>query len=883
MIASATAGYAAPLKNAYEDDFLIGYAMGSEEAPGKPHYRYPMRQDKRELEIAVREFNCVTAENLMKWQYLQPRPGFFNFDQADEVVAFAEEHDQVIVGHALVWHAMLPDWVFKDGAEAVSREVLIERMREYIHTVVGRYKGRIKFWDVVNEAVDTKEYNDENGKLVRREAFLRDSPWRQIIGDDYIELAFRFAHEADPNAQLLYNDYGMTQPEKARFVADMLRGLKAKGIPVHGVGFQAHWHLEYPSMEELQTAIDIYAAAGLKVSLTELDIGVLPLATDYRGADISMQVELQADLNPYTDGVPDEVLQKQAQKYRSVFDLLLRNRKQIERVTLWGVADHYSWKNDWPVKSRTAHPLLFDSNYQPKPAYYELQKAAGKPNIVVIVCDDLNDTIAGMGGHPQAKTPNIDRLMKRGVRFTNAASNCPLCGPSRASMWSGLHPVTTGYYGYHQQSNRWNNNPILGNAKTLFEHFTANGYRSFATGKIHHNGHEVLSIFENPDGFPGFGSLPNFGPIPNDGKLENLHNGVLPPWWPEEWRTEGSWGEGYGALRDMQPFGNEYQWTMFYSGTPWEYRNGHDRDPMPDEIHAAEAVDFLGKQHDAPFLLTVGFSRPHSPLYAPQEFFDLFPLESVQLTPMLENDTADCAKILTEQEDIAQPWGWKKYRTIMQHGGKERLREWTQAYLACVAFVDAQAGKVLDALEKSPYADNTVVILTSDHGYHMGEKEYLFKFSPWEESVRIPLVAAGPGMARNRACDTPVSLIDLYPTCIDYAGLPQPRHHLDGFSLRPLLEHPEAGKWSGPPFTIAASASKVPVEQDQPARAADQHFSLRSKRYRYIRCRNGEEELYDHQNDPNEWTNCIELPELQSVISRFRSQLDHTLNLKKKL
>jgi GH35 family endo-1,4-beta-xylanase len=878
-------GNAMPLKDAYEGDFLIGCAMGSVEVDGAPSHVFPMRKDQRELEIVKREFNSVTAENLMKWQYLNPAPGKFNFTEADEFVDFAEKNGQVVVGHAPVWHAMLPGWVFVDeNGGAVSREELIERMREYIHTVVGRYKGRVKYWDVVNEAVETKEYTDENGKLVQREAFLRDSLWRKIIGDDYIELAFRFAHEADPEALLLYNDYGMTHPEKAAFVADMVRGLKARGVPIHGVGIQAHWHLEYPSTEELQAAIDMYASAGVKVSLTELDIGVLPLATDYRGADISKQVELQEELNPYTNGVPVEVLRQQAEKYRAMFDVLLKNREDVERVTFWGVSDAYSWRNNWPVQGRTGHPLLFDRNYESKSAYHALQQAAvaGRPNLIVIVCDDLNDAVGGFGGHPQARTPNIDRFAKRGVRFTNAASNCPLCGPSRASLWSGLHPNTTGYYGYKQQLNHWRRNPVLKDTKTVFEHFTQNGYRNFSTGKIHHNGHEELSIFENPDGFPGFGSQGNFGPIPNDGKPENLRHGVLPPWMPEKLRKEGGWGDGFGPVQDLKRYGDEYGWTMFHSGETWEIRNGYDRDPMPDEICASEAVEFLGKEHEAPFLLTVGFTRPHSPWYAPQEYFDLFPLDSIKLTPLMKNDIDDCSKILTEQHDIAQPWGWQKYRKIMENGGGTQLRKWTQAYLACVAFVDDQTGRILDALEKSPYAENTLVIFTSDHGYHMGEKEYLFKYSPWEESVRIPLVVAGPGVAENRECATPVSLIDLYPTLVDYADLSVP-HLLDGFSMRPLLENPASGTWAGPPFTLAASASTVPVEQDVPASADDQHFSLRTERYRYIRCRNGEEELYDHQSDPHEWTNLAGRKEYQSALEALRSRLDDAVNKRQAL
>jgi len=193
-----------------------------------------------------------------------------------------------------------------------------------------------------------------------------------------------------------------------------------------------------------------------------------------------------------------------------------------------------------------------------------------------------------------------------------------------------------------------------------------------------------------------------------------------------------------------------------------------------------------------------------------------------------------------------------------------------------VAFVDDQVGKVLDALEESPYACNTLVILTSDHGYHMGEKEYLFKYSPWEESVRIPLVIAGPGVATNLQCASPVSLIDLYPTLVDYARIPEPPR-LDGFSLRQLLEHPEEGKWEGPDFSFAASASTVPVEQNVPARAQDQHFSLRTERYRYIRCRNGEEELYDHREDPHEWKNLADNPEFKAELKSMREKLRSVL------
>ena len=237
----------------------------------------------------------------------------------------------------------------------------------------------------------------------------------------------------------------------------------------------------------------------------------------------------------------------------------------------------------------------------------------------------------------------------------------------------------------------------------------------------------------------------------------------------------------------------------------------------------------------------------------------------------------DCAKILTQDRDISEPWGWHKYEKIMRNGGEAQLRKWTQAYLASVSFVDAQVGKILDAIESREDADNTIVIFTSDHGYHMGEKEYVFKFSPWEESVRIPLVVSGPGIAKGLECFSPVSLIDIYPTCMDY-GSAKTSYNLDGFSLRSLLEDPVTEAWAGPSVSVAVSGSKVPVEVNQPARAVDQHFSLRSKYFRYIRCRNGEEEFYDHRVDPNEWTNQIDNPDYRGDILGLQRRLSAILN-----
>lgn len=501
-----------------------------------------------------------------------------------------------------------------------------------------------------------------------------------------------------------------------------------------------------------------------------------------------------------------------------------------------------------------------------------------RPNIIILIADDLNDSIEGMGGHPQARTPHIKALASQGVRFTNAACSVPLCGPSRASLWSGLSPLTTGFYGYQQQRNHWNHNPVIAQSKSLFEHFVKNGYLNYSTGKIHHNGHEVMGIFKNSDGSSGFGHEGNFGPIPWDGRQATMQNGVIPPWMPEGLQQSGNWGDGFGPIQDLSAYGDEFSWKWFYQDRPWQYREGDNRDLMPDEICTADAVAFLQKSHQKPFLLTVGFSRPHTPLYVPQEYFDRFPLESLELAQRLKGDKNDVAKILAQDHDIAQPWGWPKYQSVIKNGGKAQLLKWTQAYLACVAFVDEQVGQILKVLENSEYAENTIVILTSDHGYHMGEKDYLFKFSPWEESARVPLIVAGPGIAAGKSTATPVSLLDIYPTLLDAASIPCPsasgqKYPLDGFSMMPLLKNPEHGEWEGPDFTLTAIASKMPVEPDSVAPVEAQHFSLRDRTFRFIYCRNGEIELYDHSQDPFEWNNLVHDRAYQSVVDMMKARL----------
>ena len=365
LAASQHASQYVPLKDLYADKFLVGNILA-----GGLEGNSLFRQDQEELALLIGEFNCLTAENSMKMQYVQPREGVFNFKPSDALLHIANKAEMEVVGHALVWHHQVPQWIFKDKqGNTVSREVLIQRMKDHIYKVVTRYKGKIKYWDVVNEAVDLKY---EDGKQV---AFLRESPWYKIIGEDYIELAYRFAHEADPDALLLYNDYSMTDLVKTQFVADMVKDLKDKGIPIHGVGMQGHWHLEWPTNSDLRKALDILSEVGVKVSISELDVRVLPHPKDTEmGADIRLNVQRLKELDPYTDGIPDEILKKQAKKYASLFKVFLEYGDLIERVSFWGVVDHHSWLRDWPVKGRTVYPALFDRDYSPKPAYFAIRK-----------------------------------------------------------------------------------------------------------------------------------------------------------------------------------------------------------------------------------------------------------------------------------------------------------------------------------------------------------------------------------------------------------------------------------------------------------------------------------------------------------------------------
>lgn len=347
-----------PLKKAFGHKFLIGTAL---DFP-------PADKPNTDVAIATRHFNAFTCANGMKPDATEPEEGKFTFDRGDRMVEAARKCGATPIGHCLVWHSQTPRWFFQgpDGG-AVSRELALQRMRNHIAGVVGHFKGKVRQWDVVNEALSDSPNE-----------YLRSTPWLRSIGEDYIAEAFRAAHEADPRATLTYNDYNIETPSKRPKAIRLLKSLIDAKVPINAVGIQAHWRLASVDLAEVEKSIEEFSALGLKVMITELDVGVLP--TRYRGADVGfrqqMSPEQRAELNPYTGGLPDEVAQKQADVYRQAFEMFLRHKKVIGRVTFWGTYDAVSWLNFFPIRGRTDYPLLFNRQGEPKPAFFAIRAAA---------------------------------------------------------------------------------------------------------------------------------------------------------------------------------------------------------------------------------------------------------------------------------------------------------------------------------------------------------------------------------------------------------------------------------------------------------------------------------------------------------------------------
>jgi arylsulfatase A-like enzyme len=442
--------------------------------------------------------------------------------------------------------------------------------------------------------------------------------------------------------------------------------------------------------------------------------------------------------------------------------------------------------------------------------------ALSKPNVLFIAIDDMNDWVGCLGGHPQAKTPNIDKLAEKGVLFEEAYCAAPLCSPSRTAMMTGLRPATTGIYG----NRTWFRDiPRYTDWVTMPQYFREHGYRAWAGGKIYHM----------PDG--------EFSDPSSWNEIYSRTMGTpLPP-------KEERYRHGLQSLFSNKILQRILDWGPIKEST----------EETDDWRTADLASEFLEQDHDKPFFLACGIMRPHNPWHAPQKYFDMHPVEQVQLPPYLEND-------LDDVPPIGRKMAGEEFKIIKEHG---EWRNVVQAYLASGSFADACVGHVLDALEKSKYRDNTIVVLFGDHGYHIGEKDHITKSALWMETSRTPLIIHAPGVSKKQAkCKRPVSLLDLYPTLLELCGLPA-RNDLDGRSIALLVRNPEK-EWPYP-AVITHSPSWFGV-----------NHAVRSEEYHYIRYADGGEELYDVAADPNGWTNLAGDPKYTGAKDGLRKWLPKT-------
>ena len=426
--------------------------------------------------------------------------------------------------------------------------------------------------------------------------------------------------------------------------------------------------------------------------------------------------------------------------------------------------------------------------------------AADRPNVLMIAIDDLNDWVGCLGGHPQAKSPHIDRLAKRGVLFTNAHCQAPICNPSRTSLMLGMRPSSTGIY----VNRPWFRTTPKNKARvTLSQYFAAHGYRTLTTGKIYH-----ASRVDGP-------SFQVVGPRP--GQRLKIDKQIV---------------TDIGSSSRLWDFG------------PQQYDEKEFSD-FVDATWAIEKLQTLKRQN--PFFMAVGFYRPHVPWYAPQRFFNVRPRSAVKL-PVIQDDDRDdlSAGALTLTNNSLPP----SHKWFVE---TDHWKDAVQSYLACVSFTDAQVGRLLDALDKSSHADNTIVVLFSDHGFHLGEKQRWAKQSLWESSTRVPLIISVPGGKQGGRCSRPVELLHLYPTLLELCGLPA-RDDLEGTSLGPLLKDSQAA-WSRPAITTYQR----------------NNHAVRSEHWRYIRYADETEELYDHRSDPHEWMNLLSRGAGPSAQMKYQS------------
>ena len=339
------------LKQVFNSKFKIGVALNKNQI---------RQRQQKENELIKREFSSLTAENVMKWEEIHPKKGRYNFKIPDLLVSLSLYNNQDLIGHTLVWHNQIPQWVTREGdGSFVNKNTLLKNIDDHISAVAGRYKGKIRGWDVVNEAIlDDGSY--------------RENDFYNISGEEYIFKSFEIANRIDPEAELYYNDFSMYKPEKCNAAVLLANKIRERGLRIDGIGLQAHWGLDYPSIDEIEKSILTIHEAGYRVHFTELDIDVLPNMWEIEGADLSDNFKSNDQLNPYKSSLPDSISSLLSDRYSEIFKLFSKHSDKIDRVTFWGLSDGYSWKNDWPAKGRTNYPLLFDRENNPKQAYMDI-------------------------------------------------------------------------------------------------------------------------------------------------------------------------------------------------------------------------------------------------------------------------------------------------------------------------------------------------------------------------------------------------------------------------------------------------------------------------------------------------------------------------------
>ena len=495
------------------------------------------------------------------------------------------------------------------------------------------------------------------------------------------------------------------------------------------------------------------------------------------------------------------------------------------------------------------------------------------PNVLLIMCDDLIDYDDVYKNFPEVITPNLDKFRNKSVDFVNAHTNVPISAPSRASMFTGVYPHKSGNYWFTP----WYENTVLSSSKTMMTYFRENGYKVYGTGKLMH---DLVK-----DDYTEFGLVNYPGPLPFDGKRPAPHPSI-----PPAFAACGKLDGVFSSLADVpnvKANGKVPGYNGWYdnqSRKPFRYVNDNDRDLLRDEEHAIWVINKIkeleNKKDDTPFFIGMGLSKPHTPLVAPQEYFDMCPLDKIKL-PKMQKDNENLGYL---KENVPYCIGYRHYKALKEaypDDWEYGLRKYLQAYLACVTFADDIIGSVLDALEKSSFADNTVVIFVSDHGYDMGIKQRLFKNSLWNTSTEIPFYVYCPGdnYKHGVKVDAPVSLIDIYPTLIDLCHCKGSTikddngSTLDGFSILPfLLDADATEEWKG--MDVALTLVRNPKDNE----FTSQNYCVTSKECKYILYSNGREELYDLANDPYEWYNLAEKVKYHNIKERMNLKLKNILH-----